>query len=241
MNNPLLAYLHISGKWTRGSVLFLILGLFSAPYVAGQETKVVRDLHLWTGVELEKTFAKDWTVSLKEEVRFKHDVSELNNYFTELGLRYRINKNFSLQGNYRFTSDRKKDMSYENLSRYNFDLRYSGKLDFLTIKYRLRYQKEVDGFSLLEQNMPFEKYIRHRITFRLKKIKALEPYVSGEIFQLFSPTSYPDFEYVRFQAGVVYDIRKAGEIKVAYGFNRELVSTQPAMIYMMRLNYTFKL
>ena len=109
-----------------------IVLLFSTFVVFSQEAKVVRDLHLWSGIYVEKTVARDWTFSLGQEFRFKHDISEINNYFTEAGLRYRINRNFALQTNYRFTRDKNKDNSYENLSRYNFDLRYKGKLDFLT-------------------------------------------------------------------------------------------------------------
>ena len=91
------------------------------------------------------------------------------------------------------------------------------------------------------QNIPYEKHLRHRITLRLNNVKYIKPYISGEIFQLFKPTRYPRFEYMRLQAGVKYDMNRAGEIKAAFGFNRELVSTQPAMIYMIRLNYTYKL
>lgn len=228
-------------KSIKGRIILLLLILNMALPLLAQETKVVSDLHLWTGVQLEKTFAKDWTVSLGEEVRFKHDISELNNYFTELGLRYTINKNFSLQGNYRFTRDRKQDKSYENLFRYNFDLRYKGKLDFLTIKYRLRYQKEVEDFKMADQNIPYEKYLRHRLTILPNKVKIVDPYVSGELFQLFMPTRYPRFEYMRFLVGLKYDMNKAGEIKAAFGFNRELGSTQPAMIYVIQLNYTYTL
>ena len=220
-------------------LLFLLLNMVFSLH--GQETRVVRDLHLWTGVQLEKTLAKDWTISLSEEIRFKKDVSELNNYFTDLGLEYRINRNFSLQGNYRFTRDRKKDLSFENLSRYNFDLKYKGKLDFLTVKYRLRYQKEVEGFRLYDQNIPFEKHLRHRLTLKINSMKIVEPYMSGEVFHLFRPTRYPVFEYVRLQAGVLLDLKDAGEVKAAWGFNRELGSAQPLVIYMFRLNYTYKL
>ena len=49
--------------------LILILLVFYFPLVA-QESKVVSDLGLWTGVSLEKSLKKDWTFSLKQEVRF---------------------------------------------------------------------------------------------------------------------------------------------------------------------------
>lgn len=240
MNKPFLL-LYKAEVYTKLRFVFLLLLLNVVLPLLAQETKVVSDLHLWTGVQLEKTFAKDWTVSLGEEFRFKHDISEINNYFTELGIRYTINKNFALQGNYRFTRDRKQDQSYENLSRYNFDLRYKGKLDFMTIKYRLRYQKEVEDFKMADQNIPYERYLRHRLTIVPNKVKFVDPYVSGELFQLFMPTRYPRFEYIRLLLGLKYEMDKAGEIKAAFGFNRELGSTQPAMIYVIQLNYTYKL
>ncbi len=209
--------------------------------VAAQEKKVVKDLHLWTGVKIEKTFAKDWTISLEEEIRLKHNISGINNYFTEVGLRYRINKNFALGGDFRYTRDKKRDNTYESLSRYNFDLRYKGKLDFLTIYYRLRYQKEVEGMKLFDLNAPYVKHFRNRITIRLNSLKQIEPYVSAEIFQVFTPYLSPQFEYYRVVGGIRYEPGSFGEFKVAWGFNRELVSPEPAMIYMFKINYTYEL
>ncbi|MEA3463343.1 MAG: DUF2490 domain-containing protein, partial [Bacteroidota bacterium] len=109
-------------------LLLLALLLLAAGQLTAQETKVVRDLHLWTGAALNKSLGKDWTLSLKEEIRFKHNISEINNYFTDAGVRYRINKNFALEGGYRYTRDKESDGTYENLSRYNLDLRYRGRL-----------------------------------------------------------------------------------------------------------------
>jgi hypothetical protein len=220
-------------------LLFIMVLLNTVLPGSGQEYKVVRDLHLWTGVQIEKTFAKDWTLSLGEEIRFKHDISQINNYFTEAGLRYRISKNFALEGQYRFTRDKKKDNTYENLSRFALDLRYKGRLDFLSIYYRLRYQKEVNGMQIFDMSVPYEKYVRHRLTFRYKDFFRIKPYVSAEIFQLFQPGQNPEFEYVRLLGGVRYKHAKIGEFNVAYGFNREISSLQPAMIYLIKVNYTY--
>ncbi len=217
-----------------------VLLLFLTNQLAAQETKVVRDLHLWTGAAVEKTFGKDWTLSLGEEIRFKHNISEINNYFTEAGVRYRINRNFALEGGYRFTRDRKKDNSYENLTRYNLDLRYRGRLDFITIYYRLRYQKEVEGFNLFDQAIDYEKYVRNRIRIRYNDFQKIKPYVSAEIFQLFSPCQFPAFDYIRLLAGIKYEPGNMGSFNFAYGFNREFYRVEPAMIYQFKINYTYQ-
>jgi hypothetical protein len=218
---------------------FLVIILLAFLHVSAQETKVVRDLRLWTGAKIQKTFAKDWTISLEEEIRFKNNISEINNFFTEVGLRYRINKNFALGGGFRYTQDKTEANTYQGYSRYNFDLRYKGKIDFVTIYYRARYQKEVEGWEFYKMDVPYEKYFRNRIGVRINSLKWIEPYVTAEIFQLFTPTSIPEFHYYRIVAGVGYEPGNFGEFKVAWGFNRELSSAQPAMIYMFRVNYTY--
>ncbi|MCP4309767.1 MAG: DUF2490 domain-containing protein [Bacteroidetes bacterium] len=220
--------------------LLLLLFLFCPGFrAAAQEYKVVQDLHLWSGIKVEKRFNSDWSLFLAEEIRLKHDISEINNHLTETGLRYRINKNFALEGQYRITWDKKKDESYETLTRYAFDLRYRGKLDCITLYYRLRYQKEVEGWNLLDPSIPYEKYLRNRITFRYNRFNKIKPYVSAEVFQLFKPKNNARHEYMRVIGGVKYIHPRAGEINLAYGFNREIDALQPAMIYLLKLSYTY--
>ena len=222
-------------------LVFLSVFICTIAPVLSQEQKVVEDLRLWTGAKIQKTFSKDWTVSIQEEIRFKHNISEINNYFTELGLRYRISKNFALQGDLRFTQDKKRDNSYESFFRYNFDLRYKGKIDFLTVNYRLRYQKELEDLNVFDMNAPYVKQFRNRITFKINNLGHFEPYVSAEIFQTFLPYVSPDFTYYRLLAGLRYEPGNFGSFKLAWGFNRELNSQNPFMIYMFKLNYTYEL
>jgi len=205
-----------------------------------QDIKVVRDLQLWTGAAIEKKIGKDWTLSLEEQIRFKHNISEINNYFTEAGVRYRINKNFALEGAYRYTRDRKSDNTYENLSRYHLDMRYRGRLDFLTLAYRLRYQKEVEGFRLYDQKIPYEKYLRHRLKISYNDFNKITPFVSGEIFQLFRPDYHAEYANIRVLGGVTYDTRKLGSLRFAYGFNREINEIEPALSFLFKVNYTYQ-
>jgi len=220
--------------------LYIIPLLAVFMQLSAQDTKVVQDLQLWTGAGIEKTWRKTWTLSLQEEIRFKQDISEINNFFTEAGLQYRINKNFGLEGGYRYTRDRKSDGSYETLTRYNLDLRYKGRLDFITIYYRLRYQKEVEGFNLLDQAADFEKYVRHRIRIRYNDLQKIKPYVSAELFQLFRPDYNAELEYIRVVGGLVYEPGKIGSFDFGFGFNREFADLEPAMIYQFKVRYKYQ-
>jgi len=220
--------------------LIVFLCMASVGQMSAQDVKVVRDLRLWTGAAIEKSLGKAWTLSLAEEVRLKHNVSEISNFFTEAGLNYRITKNFALEGGYRFTRDKKSDGAYESLTRYNLDLRYKGRLNYITLYYRLRYQKEVEGFNLFDNTSDYEKYVRHRIRIRYNDLKKIKPYVSAELFQLFQPDRYPLYEYIRVLGGLKYEPGKMGSFDFAFGFNREFTKFEPAMIYQFKVNYTYK-
>ena len=217
----------------------MLAGMLLVTAVSAQETKVVKDLRLWSGARIRKTFAENWTVSLQEEIRLKENMSEINCFFTEVGLRYRITKNFSLQGDLRFTQDKKGDNSYEALTRYNFDLRYKGRLNYLNIHYRLRYQNEVEGWNIFDPYADYERQFRNRISIRVNALKHIEPYVSAEIFQTFSPYENPHFEYYRIILGMLFEPGDFGEFKLGWGFNRELSTDYPAMIFLFKLNYTY--
>jgi len=220
-------------------LLYTLVILLLGNILFAQETKTIRDLGLWTGVVIEKSVGKKWTFSLREEVRFKNDISELYKYFTELGIEYRINRNFSLEGNYRYIKDRNDEERFENRSRYNFGLEYKGKLAFITLVYRLKYQKEVEGLKIYDMREPYEKYLRNRITLRYNKLRKLEPFLSGELFQLFELYQLPRYHFVQMQAGISYEPGKIGKFIGAYAINHELKSSSPSTFFVIKIRYTY--
>lgn len=215
----------------------LVISILSP--TSGQETKVVQDLKLWTGVEVEKTFLKDWKVSLKQEFRFKTNVSELDNFFTQGGLQYELTKNFAFEAKYRYTRNKKSNGSYENRSRYSLDIKYRGKIDFIRVYYRLRYQKGVESMNLFDKTEPYEKYLRHRLSIRYIDLRKIKPYISTEFFQLFKLYEYPEWAGFRVLGGIIYEPGDFGEFRFAFGFERELNHSYPYTDYIFRVNYTY--
>jgi hypothetical protein len=219
--------------------MLLLLILFYGISGIAQESEVVSDLRLWTGVKVEKRFAKDWSLSLEEQIRFKQNISEISNIFTELELRYRINRNFALGAGYRYTSDRKADGSYTGYSRNHFSLRYRGRLEHFMVTYRLKYQREVEAANTFDRDAPYEKQFRNRIGLRVTVFDLVQPYVTGEVLQVFSPYLSPLNDYWRLVAGVRIEPENLGEFRLGWGFNREFASDNPFMIYMLRVHYTY--
>ena len=93
--------------------------------------------------------------------------------------------------------------------------------------------------DLIDRQIPYEKYLRNRLTIRYNDLKKIAPYISGEIFQLFELYQFPRYHYMRIMAGVRYKPGKIGEFNLAYGFNQELNSTLPATRFILKINYTY--
>ncbi len=221
------------------SILIAILVLHGKTTFA-QEVKVVQDLNLWTGVALEKSFLKDWTISIKQELRLEKDVSQINNVFTQVGIEYDINRNFSLEGKYRYIRNRKSDGAYENNSRYNADFKYKGEISHFTINYRLRYQKEVESMRVFNTREPYEKYLRQRITVNYDKLKLVRPYISAEIFQHYELYEFSYYDQLRILAGIRYEPKDIGQFNFVYGFDRELNTVLPCTCFIIKVYYTYK-
>jgi opacity protein-like surface antigen len=207
---------------------------------SGQDTKVVRDLKLWTGAGIEKSVGKDWKFTLEEEFRFQKNATQVGEYFTELGLEYRVDRNISLEAGYRYARNRKKNDSFEERSRYNVDLNYEGNTYYFSFRARARYTKEVEGLLILDPTISYEKYFRTRIEIRYNRLGSLEPYVSGEVFQLSEMFEYPKYDKFRLMGGVRLDAGRPGDINIGYGMIRELNALFPYTYYLLKINYTYK-
>ena len=213
--------------------------IFLSNGILAQETKVVKDFELWSGVEIEKSIKKDWNIHFKEEIRLQKDASQINTIFSQLGIDYRINKNFSLEGRYRYIKNQNKLGIYEDHSRYSLGIDYKGALRNFSIKYRLRYQKKVESLKLLDNNELFEKNVRNRITVEYKRFKNIKPFISAELFQLHQLYETPKFDFIRYQAGLSYDVGPIGKFKVSYGIERELEDALPFTNFILSINYNY--
>ncbi|MDF1572698.1 MAG: DUF2490 domain-containing protein [Bacteroidales bacterium] len=227
----------LSGKNGIGLLLFMLL--FSSQ-ATGQETKVIRDLKVWTGAGIEKSFGKDWKISLEEEFRFQENATQVGEYFTELGVEYRVDRNISLEAGYRYARNRKKNDSFEVRSRYNIDLNYEGNTYYFSLRARVRYTKEIEGLQMLNPIIPYEKYFRTRLEVRYNRLGRVEPYLIGEIFQLYEMFEYPEYDKFRLMGGVRLDAGKPGDINIEYGVIRELNIAIPFTYYLLKINYTFE-
>jgi hypothetical protein len=221
-------------------IIILLLATANLAVLNAQETKVVQDLQLWTGVEVEKSIFSSLTISLKEELRLEKDISQTDNLLTQAGAEYEINKNFSVGGKYRYIRNRSSKGHYDNRSRLMIDLKYKAEIKDFSFQYRLRQQREVKSMKIFNGEEASEKHIRHRITLKYNNLKKIRPSISAELFQLYELHESFYSDNVRVLGGMRYKIQDYGQIKLQYGIEREINTLVPATFFMLKMNYTYK-
>ncbi|MDO5970692.1 DUF2490 domain-containing protein [Flavivirga aquimarina] len=208
------------------------------------QTDDTNDLASWNTIAIEYQLNKKWSFSLEEQLRLKNNVSEIDNYFTELNAEYEIFNNFKLGGGLRYI--RKNDnqgniQGYENHFRFNFDTSYKHEIADFSLKYRLRYQNKNElGVSNAEGDYA-NQHLRFKtaVVYNIKKWK-LDPKFSAELFHHFEKGEASEFNKYRLTLGTEYKFKTLGKIGVFYGFEKELNETIPETTNIIGLKYTYK-
>ena len=173
-------------------VAVLVLGLPAVDQARGQDsaTDDTTDLEGWSSVELRCKPNKRWVFSAEEQLRLKNDISEVDQYFTQLAVRYNVPWGFSLDGGYRWirqNDTQGKIQGYESERRYHYSASCGHKIGRLSLSYRVRYQnrEEVDAADSEEpdRHLRFRTRVRYNVQdWQLDPALAVELYrsVGGE-------------------------------------------------------------
>jgi hypothetical protein len=204
------------------------------------------DFGSWSTLALEYKFNKKLSFGLEEQLRLKENISQIDEYFTEISTEYDLTKNFSIGAGARFIKENDNEgkiQGYENHFRFQLDAAYKHKIDQFSLKYRLRYQNKNElGISTSEGDYA-NQHIRLKtsIGYNIKNWK-LDPDFSAELFNHFEKNEENGFDKYRLSIGTDYDLKKYGKINLYYQFEKELNSTNPNSLNVIGLKYkyTFK-
>jgi hypothetical protein len=234
--NPELSSMKLS------QTFILLLTLFIGLNVSGQEQKVVSDLGLWTEIKLEKKFLKDFRFNISQHLRLNNNITEFDDYISEIGLIYNINKNFAIGSNGRYSRNKKYSGLVQNDYRYDLDFRYERKLsERLKFYYRLRYQKKFYGSGVFYREVNYyESEVRNRLKLRWELNEKHRFYGSGEIFRLTKKSREPYFNQYRLWVGDDI-ISTIGGIDFAFGIEHQLNNSNPYTFYIFKIKYELEL
>ena len=224
--------------------LLLISFIILTKTLYSQQVKVTRDFGIWVGAVFEKRIFSDLDLNLEQQIRTFNNTSTVDDYLSDLGLKYSINKRFGLGANIRYIYDVKRGKETENNFRYNLDIEYKKEIKpKIKLRYRLRYQKEyINLFSAYFYNPPQKIYsasVRNKVKIMLKYNRMHSVYTSAELFRLIEIFKEPYFNKVRFYIGDEINT-KIGEFDFSIGFEREIRTDYPYSFVFVKTIYTIK-
>lgn len=227
-------------KNTHFLTLFLIF--FSAT-AFGQNEIQTRDLESWSTISANKKFSKVFGINLEQSLRMYDNSSQIDQYFTNLDLNFKLAKGLSLTGGVRFIGDRDKDDGiYENRLRFNGDISYKHSVDRFTLKYRIRLQTRNElGLSREEGDFAINAFrIRAGAKYNIKNWK-LDPEVSYELFRESGRYIVSSFNKYRISVSTKYKFNKLIELKAFYRYERGLGMLLPMNTNIVGFNLMFNL
>lgn len=214
------------------SIFLILLGI---QQIHAQDSTVVSDFELWTGVQLKKSFLEDkLTAGLTQEFRFNDNSTSINNFFTEVELGYEFYKGIRVDAGYRFIRNNRKS-GYLNEGRFFADLNYKHKLDRFKFSYRFRYQNQSALGDVVDDDVVNKYRLKFKAEYNIRKWK-LDPYfaVEGFFAQTTNNINYiatiteservSGFEKLRFTIGTEYNFNKKISLGGFYRYERELGS-----------------
>lgn len=220
----------------------VIVFLFTFSLVFSQED--TSDLASWNTIRIEYKLNKKWSFGLEEQLRLKNNISQIDEYFTELSASYKLFSNFKLGLGLRYIRENDTEgniQGYENHFRFNIDATYKHKIDRIALSYRLRYQNKNElGFSYDEgdyanQNLRLKTAIKYNIDNW-----PLDPKFSAEIFNRFQEDGEKNgFTKYRLTLGTDYKIKNFGKLGLFYRYQKEINIDIPETLHIIGLKYTY--
>lgn len=220
---------------TKKIIYITVLGLLFAGWVHAQNN----DMQLWTNLSIEKKLTKTFSLNFSEEVRFYDNISEVGQFFSDVGGTYKISKSWRLSVNYRFTNKRQLNDSYSKRHRYYIDLSCRKKMEKIVVLFRTRFQSQyTDVFCSLTGKIP-EYYSRNKLTLKFDLDKKYTPYLSAELFYQLNNPEGNDIDNMRYSVGLEYQFNKRTGLDFFYMIQQEYNVNNPKRDFVAGIGYQY--
>lgn len=210
----------------------------------GQDSEVdTTDFEGWSSMEIRYRIDNRWMISAEEQLRLKSNISEVDKYFTQLGLRYRSPHRITLDGAYRWirrNDTQGKIQGYESQSRYHFSAEYGHKAGRFSLAGRVRFQSLEEDESDTDEESEDHLRFRGRVRYNVPDWK-LDPTFDAEVYRAVGQEGESRFDKVRFTLGTDWELWGESEMGVYYRIERELGVDSPATSHIIGLGITYTL
>jgi len=182
-------------------VFWLIFFIFQCSYGAD-------DNESWTKISIEKKLTYSLKLELSQGLRFKDHISTFKQAFFEVSLAHKVSNGLKFNIPYRYTIFEDKIKH-----RLSFGTSYQYSFKPVILKYRIKIDKLYENGNL----------IRNKFTIKYKTGKKINPYISGELFNIYITDNNSLDEY-RTSLGIEIDLPSKNSINIFYTVKKENVT-----------------
>ena len=207
------------------SILYLIIIVIPFNILAQKPT----DTELWTGGTINFKLTKRFALDVSEQVRFDNNISSYKKSFTNIGLKIKLNKHFSLKPSYRFIA--LPISTFDHRVSLDGYYKWKKKKIPLSFSYRMRFQ---------HQFVSSKSYLRNKLTMGYNLSKLVDPFFAYEIFFRFNGKN--EFRVSRFTLGLDWKINKRVGLTSYYRLQDDIFIKKPKRQHIIgiMLNYKIK-
>lgn len=220
--------------------LFLVSALLSLSSLQAQQ--IPEDAWLWNTLEIDKKLTRSLSLDFTEELRLFDNMSRINLFFTNIGINYKLNKNFKFSLVYRFINKNQNDVYYSKRHRLYLDISYRHSFKDFNFIYRIRFQGQVRDYYSSDNGRNIERYMRHKFDFQYN-YKKFTPYLAAEFrFQFTNPNFYYGndlWDRYRLYAGSDYKINRQNSFGLYYMIQRDFNNKNIERDYTIGIEYSF--
>jgi len=200
-----------------------------------------KDFGVWYSINAEMKLAKNLEIDFWGNLRTFRNASRTEEGFGEAGLTYKILKNLSIGGKYRFTMQLEDDDVFHPRHKWIGDLKAKGELGNFEFTGRIRFQRQDKTYFEDKDDEIPDYYARLKLKTEYKtRSFPVNPYASFETFSRVFEQADMTIEKYRLEIGFEYKIGKKHSAELGYLFQRD---HQPRLsdISIIALGYKLKL
>lgn len=193
-----------------------------------------------SGISVEKKITRTWSASTFIQSGFNENYSELGYLLIDGGLGLRLNREWSLEGHYRYGSVRNVANSYDTRQYIYGDVQYVKGIGDFTLIARSRCMVKTYGLYISDENQYRDNkhFLRNRIQLKYD----LGPY--SDIFlateQVYRLDDHNESEQFRFSGGYNYTFNVHHRIQLQYTVAQQVNKKAPDTDYITGVTYYFK-
>ena len=189
----------------------------------------------------EKKISPSFSLTFLNEERFNQNLSELGYAYFDGGVNFKIDRHWTLGGNYRYIILRNLNNDYHGRNVVYGDVTYSKGIEKFSFSIRARMQTAFYTLVIGESEQNSLTYNRDRLTIRYKYNYYIVPFVYSEIFIPIDHPTHDNIDRIRFGAGFNYNFNDHVKSELYYQVTQELNQSNKKTNYAIGMALFYRL